>query len=179
MALTFFQKLQVGFRVWSRRRDEDAKKRDEEFLKRNVSWGTQSTVLPPPTQSGGSATALQIDREGLQVAYLDDSGRIAYFLDVETGDVIEIRGETRPEVSGNGARYKRVPQRGSDAQDREAFVETLEPSPVRESLRANINTTDFRKVLAGDRNVERAWYNFKNQRATSAIASWIRGLGLH
>jgi hypothetical protein len=185
MALTFFQKVQVMFRGWARRREEDAKRRDEEFLKRNAAWGTASggqapsPVAPPTAQARAPVLHLQIDREGLQVAYLDDSGVIAYFLDVQTGDVVEIRGETLPDISTNPARYKRVPQRGADADDRKAFVETLEPSPVREFLRSNINTNDFRKILAGDRSVERGWYNFRNQRATSAIESWIRSLGLH
>lgn len=187
MALTFFQKLRVVFRGWARRREEDAKRRDAEFLKRNAAWGTPgggqapSPVSPPPGQTRALVLQLDIDREGLQVAYLDDSGVIAYFFDVQTGDVVEIRGETRPDVSGNPARYTRVPQRGADADadDRKAFVETLEPSPISESLRSNINTSDFRKILAGDRGVERAWYNLRNQRATSAIESWIRSLGLH
>jgi hypothetical protein len=178
MALTFFQKLQVVFRGWARRREEDAKRRDEEFLKRNAPWGKQTTI-PPPSSLAHPRDDTKIDREGLQVAYLDDSGVIAYFLDVQTGDVVEIRGETLPDISANPARYKRVPQRGADADDRKAFVETLEPSPVREFLRSNINTNDFRKILAGDRSVERGWYNFRNQRATSAIESWIRSLGLH
>ena len=34
------------------------------------------------------------------------------------------------------------------------------------------------KVVASDRGVERAWYNFKNDRATKAIESWLRAIGL-
>ncbi len=184
MALTFFQKLQVAFRGWSRRREEEAKRRDEEFLRRNAAWGKNlecgghAAALRPRDESGGAATALQIDLDGLQVAYLDDSGQIAYYLDTKSGEVVEIRGENRPEITGNSARYKRVPQRGADADDRRAFAETLEASPVKEFLKANVGTGDFRKILATDRNVERAWYNFRNQRATSAIDTWLRGLGL-
>ena len=78
MALTFFQKLQVAFRVWSRRRADDAKRKDEEFLTRNISWGSGGQAPSPVTPRTGQAGApvLQIDLEGLQVAYLDDSGVI-------------------------------------------------------------------------------------------------------
>ncbi len=181
MALTFFQRLQVAFRGWSRRREDDARKRDAEFLKRNAGWGRTQSATPAPESlpHARDDTAKQIDREGLQVAYLDDSGQIGYFLDAETGEVVEVRGPGNPEIIGNPGRYKRVPQRGAEVDDRAAFVETLDPSPIREFLKSNINTNDFRKVLAGDRGVERAWYNFKNQRATNAIESWIRSLGLH
>lgn len=181
MALTFFQRLKVAFRGWSRRQEDDARKRDAEFLKRNAGWGQQQSAAPAPGSltHARDDTGAQIDREGLQVAYLDDSGQIGYFLDVQTGEVVEVRGGGDPQIIGNPARYKRVPQRGAEGDDRAAFVETLEPSPIRELLKSNINTNDFRKVLASDRAVERAWYNFKNQRATNAIESWIRSLGLH
>ena len=31
-------------------------------------------------------------------------------------------------------------------------------------------------VLASDRSIERAWYNFRNSRATDAIADWLKRL---
>ena len=37
---------------------------------------------------------------------------------------------------------------------------------------------NFRSVLASDRNAERAWYNFRNDRATAAIEAWLKKLGL-
>ena len=174
MALTFFQKLQVAFRGWSRRREEEETKRNEEFLKRNVQWSA------PPAKAAEAAALhraapREIDLEGLQVAYLDDSGQIEYYLDMQTGEVVEVRGAAPP---ADQSRFKRVPQRGADIDDRRAFVETLEDSLVKEFLKANVGTGDFRKILATDRNVERAWYNFRNQRATSAIASWLQSLGL-
>jgi hypothetical protein len=181
MALTFFQKLQVAFRGWSRRREDDAKKRDAEFLKRNASWsgGQAPSPVVSQQQTGQAKTpVLQIDYEGLQVAYLDDSGQIGYFLDVQTGEVVEMRGTADPTVMGNPARYKRVPQRGADIDDRRAFIDSLDPSPLRDSLGAHVATVEFRRILASDRAAERAWYNFRNQRATSAIGQWIRSLGM-
>lgn len=178
MALTLWQKLRVGFRVWARRRDEEAKRRNEEFLRRNVQWAKPSPAPAPSAAHPGRRT---LDLEGLQVAYLDDSGRIAHYLDVQTGEVVEfLQTESRPDVTANAARYRAVPRRSaqSDAEDRRAFVETLEPSRVQQSLSQASDAHAFRQVLATDRNAERAWYKFKNDRATDAIETWLRGLGL-
>lgn len=187
MALTWFQRMKVALRGWSRRREEEDRKRQDEFLKRNVTWGatppTAAAASAVPHRTGGApagARPLQIDREGLQVGYLDDSGRIAYYLDTQSGDVIESRdAATNTEMERSG-RFRRVPARSdeSDAEDRRAFVETLEPSRIRQSLSMTMTAHDFRKILATDRTIERAWYNFKNERATAAIESWLRGLGL-
>src|SRR5581483_2786102 len=99
-------------------------------------------------------------------------GRIVYYLDVESGEVVESRdGEKLAEP-----RYRRVPRRSaaSDAADQREFVTTLEPSPLRDALRAARDPAEFRKALAQDRRIERAWYVFKNDRATAAIESWLR-----
>ena len=180
MALTWFQRLKVAFRGWSRRRDEA----NDEFLRKNTGWAPQPgpAAGKAPTDGRGAASpaSKKIDLEGLQVAYLDDSGQIAYYLDTVSGDVVEARdAPTRADMEISG-RFKRVPARSgeSDSADRRAFVASLEESPLKQSLSATANPQDFRKALAEDRAAERAWYNFKNQRATTAIASWLQSLGL-
>jgi hypothetical protein len=42
----------------------------------------------------------------------------------------------------------------------------------------SVATPTFRTVLASDRNVERAWYNFRNDRAIAAIEEWLKKSGL-
>ena len=170
MALTLWQRIRVAFRGWARRREE----RNAEFVKQNVGWnGGQA---PPPvlgsrvagSQAGQArAPVLQLDLDGLQTAYLDRSGRIAYFLDIETGEVVE-------NINADPARYKRVPAQTpeSEAADRAAFAREKRP----EMATADANT--FRAILATDRALERAWYSFKNDRAARAIESWLRSLGL-
>lgn len=180
MALTWFQRLQVAFRGWSRRREEDAKRREQDLLRRNVTWGSKPEAAPGPVAAAPRSNAKPIDLEGLQVAYLDESGQIGYYLDVESGNVVEARdAATRANVE-KSERFKVVPSRTleSEAEDRSAFIATLEPSSVRQSLSMTTNANDFRKVLTSDRSIERSWYNFKNQRATSAIESWLQRLGL-
>jgi hypothetical protein len=179
MALTWFQKLKVAFRGWSRRREQA----NEEFLRKNTGWGGQQPATAKTAAGGGAApleTRRKIDLEGLQVAYLDDSGQIAYYLDTVSGDVVEARdAPTRADMERSG-RFKRVPARSdeSDAADRGAFIETLEESVLKQSLSTTTDAHDFRRVIATDRAAERSWYNFKNQRATNAIASWLQSLQL-
>jgi hypothetical protein len=108
-----------------------------------------------------------IDMEGLVVAYLDDSGQFQHYLDIQTGEVIDTR-EVLEDV-----RYRRVPPREAD--ERSAFLAVLEDSGARARLAAAQN---FRSELARDRGLERAWYNFKNDRAIAAIEEWLREIGL-
>jgi arylamine N-acetyltransferase len=166
------QKLRLAFRGWQRRR-ADAQK---EFVAKNASWGGVGQAPSPvavPARGGqaGAPVLHTIDLEGLQVAYLDDSGVIVYYLDTESGEVVEARdGEKYAEP-----RYRRVPRRSSasDASDRREFVASLDPSSMRDALRAALDQAEFRRVLSEDRKLERTWYVFKNDRATAAIESWL------
>jgi len=164
------QKLRLALSGWARRREEAQR----EFVAKNAGWGSAGQAPSPVPGASGAPAQDEVDLEGLQVAYLDDSGRIVYYLDTESGEVVESRdGEKFPEP-----RYKRVPRRSasSDAADQREFVTTLEPSSLRDALRAARDPVEFRKVLSQDRKLERTWYMFKNDRATAAIESWLRGL---
>jgi hypothetical protein len=179
MAISFFQKIRLALRGWSRRREEDDKRKQDEFLRRNMQWAP-----PPPareqTAEGGApvnpgAPLKTIDLEGLQAAYLDGSGVIAYYLDVESGEVVE----TRDGATLDAARFKRVPPRAPEVDDRRAFIETLEPaSSIRVLLMKSVGSPAFRSVLASDRATERAWFNFRNDRATKAVEEWLKNSGL-
>jgi len=162
---TLMQKLRLALRGWSRRREE-AKK---EFLAKNTAWS-------PPSLRGGQAPppvpSQSIDIDGLTVAYLDDSGHFAHYFDTETGDILDVAVNQ----SFDPPRYRRIPQRSaqSESDDRRAFVDKLEPSRGRDELARAIGVPEaFRKALASDRTIERAWYNFKNDRAIAAIEQWL------
>ena len=168
---TLMQKIRLALRGWSRRREEAQR----EFLARNL----PRTGAPPataPARSASSASATAIDIDGLTVAYLDDSGHFAHYLDTESGDVVDVgRDETRA-----APRFRRIPQRTaqSESEDRRAFVEKLEPSRGRDELARAIGVPEaFRKALASDRALERAWYSFKNDRAIAAIEEWLQSEG--
>ncbi len=158
-----FDRIRSSFEAWGRRRDE----RQRDFLAANTGWAH------PAGNAGGRAgsSRLEVDREGLQAAFLDQSGRIAYYLDLESGEVIDDRegGALSP------PRYRRVPARGGDADaaERRAFLDGLEPSPSRDRLAAANDAAEFRGVLAAERNLERAWYIFRNDRASAAAEKWL------
>jgi hypothetical protein len=158
---TLMQKIRLAIRGWSRRREEAEK----EFLAKNV-WGPASAG-PEVDRLKPAATQTPVDTEGLTVAYLDDSGRIAYYLDTETGEVVDVRDGTVLAPP----RYRRVPARSeqTDAEDRRAFA------AEHEALAGSVASAEaFRRVLSGDRKLERAWYNFKNDRAIAAIEEWLK-----
>ena len=62
----------------------------------------------------------------------------------------------------------------SEAEDRRLFAGALDPGKMRDKLAAALDPTEFRRVLSTDRAIERAWYNFKNDRANAAIDAWSR-----
>jgi hypothetical protein len=174
MAVSFFQKIRLVFRGWSRRREQ----REQEFLRKNTKWAqpqpvvvAPSTVPKAPARATGPQT---IDLDGLQAAYLDASGVIAYYLDIANGEVVENRDGTTLDAT----RFKRVPMRKSEDDDRRAFIETVEAPATKLALMKSVASPTFRSVLASDRATERAWYNFRNSRATSAIEQWLKQLGL-
>jgi hypothetical protein len=163
------QKIRLVIRGWQRRREEH----DKEFLARNAAWGVApSAVAPAPVKSRSFA----VDTEGLTVAYLDDSGRLAHFLDIESGDILDLGAEeldTHPEM--NDPSYRRIPSRSekSEVEDRRAFISSLGPSPARDALARSADAEMFRRALASNRTIERAWYNFRNDRAIAAIEAWL------
>ena len=156
------QKIRLAIRGWNRRRDE----KQQEFLKQNTwSGGAPS----PSTATPQRAAALHIDVEGLTVAYLDDSGHFQHYLDIESGDVIDSREPL------TGERYRRVPSHRSDADERRDFIMMVEDSADRARL---TRAENFRSEIARDRSLERAWYNFRNDRAIGAIQKWLREIGV-
>jgi hypothetical protein len=160
MAISLMQRIRLWWRGSQRRREE----KDREFLERNVAWQPPS-VPATPASGQPPAASLTVDREGLQAAYLDRSGVILYYLDKETGEVTESREEL------TDSRYARVPTQ-SDEDDQRAFLRTL-TLPQRAHFQ---KVESFRAAVAEDRTLEKAWYNFKNDRATRAIEAWLKTL---
>ena len=166
---TLMQKIRLVIRGWQRRREQN----DNEFVTRNASWGTAPVVASPPRKS---SRTFVVDTEGLTVAYLDDSGQLAHFLDTDSGDIVDLRvtelasrSELRP------PRYRRVPSRSekSESEDLRAFIASLDASPARDALARSADADSFRRALATNRTIERAWYNFRNDRAIAAIEAWL------
>jgi hypothetical protein len=176
---SLLQRVRLAWRGWSYRREEEARRREEDFLTHNTGWARGGGVGNAIRPSGAVGS---IDREGLQVAFLDDSGRFAHWLDLESGQLVEFPVADSAEhayIAQSPRRYRRVPTRSeaSDAADRSAFVAALELSRVRARLVDALgDPVAFRSILSTDRTIERAWFSFKNDRASDAIEGWLREL---
>jgi hypothetical protein len=160
------QKIRLGIRGWQRRREE----KEKEFLTQNASWGATAPVIAPAPAKTRTFT---IDMEGLTVAYLDDSGQLAHFLDTSDGEIVDVRiADAATYVE---PRYRRIPSRNpnADAEDRRAFIASLDASRSRDALARSSDADSFRRALSADRTLERAWYNFRNDRAIAAIEEWL------
>jgi hypothetical protein len=157
---TLMQKIRLALRGWNRRREE----KNQQFLAQSgwtgASGGGQPRGGQPPSAVPIQTTTI-IDIEALVIAHLDASARTTYYLDTESGDVIESN------VALDSARYKPVPA-ASHEDDRTAFLATIESNAGLE------NADSFRSVLSKDRKLERAWFNFRNDRAIAAIQRWLR-----
>jgi hypothetical protein len=118
-----------------------------------------------------------VDLDGLQVAYLGVA--LAHYLDLETGDIIDIPLDAEP--PGSSARFLRIPTRTpeTEAEDRRLFLEKKESAPLRAQLAPLVDDAHaYRMVLSEDRRIERSFFNFKNDRATLAIEAWLESEGL-
>jgi hypothetical protein len=153
------QKIRLAFKGWNRRREE----RDRAFVAKHA-WGA-----PPPTAAAASRVpTVAVDVDGIQIAYLDTSGRTEFYLDTQTGDVIESNTPL------DGLRYRRIPS-ASHEDDRIAFLEIVEDAGDRSRL---ADADSFRSNLSANRTLEKAWYNFRNDRALRIIDGWLREIGL-
>src|SRR5512140_3182188 len=108
---SFIEKIVQAIDGWGKRREE----RERAFVAANAGWNAPAAA---GAQQARKST-IAIDREGLQAAFLDQSGRIAYYLDTESGEVVE----SRDAAAFAEPRYRRVPSRpaAADEEDRRAF----------------------------------------------------------
>ena len=146
MAMTLMQRLRLWWKGSQRRREEFGK---------TPAWGSPSPPDPLPASRGEGSRQVVFDRDGILSAYLDQSGRTNYYLDLQSGEVIESNTSTHP----------RIPTINED-EERRAFIAAN-----------GINAASpFRETIAKDRTLERAWYNFKTQRANDAIDAWLKSI---
>jgi hypothetical protein len=104
---------------------------------------------------------------------------LAHYLDLETGDILDVSLDDPPFADTD--RYRRIPTRTpeSEAEDRRAFLPTIKHPAARQHFAALVDDTmAFRQALSEDRLIERAFFNFKNEQATKAIAAWLAEEGL-
>ena len=125
---------------------------------------------------------MELDWEGLTVAFAARSTLMNHFLDRATGEVHahlngspELREALLHERSG---RYLRIPKstRDVDAARCRAFAPRMESAAAREKALLALESGGpgaFRDVLLSYPNDEKAWFVFRDRRVRDELRAWL------
>ena len=125
---------------------------------------------------------MELDWEGLTVAFAARSTLMNHFLDRATGEVhahlngsSELREALLHERSG---RYLRIPKstRDVDAARCRAFAPRMESAAAREKALLALESGGpgaFRDVLLSYPNDEKAWFVFRDRRVRDELRAWL------
>lgn len=125
---------------------------------------------------------MELDREGLTVAFAARSKLMNHFLDRGTGEVHahlngspELREALLHERSGA---YLRIPKSTPDvdAERCRAFAPRMEKVEVREKALAALvseGPSGFRNALLESPNDESAWFIFRDRRVREELKAWL------
>ena len=130
---------------------------------------------------------MELDWEGLAVAFAARSKQMNHFLDRETGDVVahlngspELRPALEKEREG---RYLRIPKSTPDVDAARArdFAPRMESAAVREKALAALaadGLNAFREALIASPNDEAAWFVFRDRRVRDELRVWLAAQGV-
>jgi hypothetical protein len=130
---------------------------------------------------------LDIDWEGLVVAFENRSQRITHFFDRTTGDVVQVvaeRDAARHATLSADPRYAALPRDSGERSrgDLDDFTAHCEDDACRRELAAALSTADpvssFREALRGHPKEEAHFFQFKERRARERAIEWLRGQGI-
>jgi Uncharacterised protein family (UPF0158) len=129
---------------------------------------------------------LEIDWEGLVVAFENRSQKITHFFDLQTGDVVPVleTDAARHAALSADPRYAALPRdRGERSRgDLEAFAEHCEDPACRRELAAALSAADpvsaFRRALLRHPKEESHFFQFKEKRARDRAVEWIKAQGI-
>jgi hypothetical protein len=129
---------------------------------------------------------MELDWEGLGVAFAARSKQMNHFVDRETGEVVaHLNGspELRPALELERAgRYLRIPKSTPDVDGARAraFAPTMESAAVRAAALAALEKggpNAFREALIASPNDEKAWFVFRDRRVREELKEWLRANG--
>jgi len=130
---------------------------------------------------------LEIDWEGLVVAFENRSQRITHFFDRSTGDVVQVLAERDPvrhaELSAD-ARYAALPRDAGERSrgDLADFASHCEDDACRRELSAALSSADsiaaFREALRRNPKEEAHFFQFKEKRARERAVEWLTAQGI-
>ncbi len=134
---------------------------------------------------------MELDWEGLNVAFAARSLQMNHFLDLETGEVhahlngsLELRSALEKERAG---RYLRIPKSTPDVDRARCleFLPRMESEDARrlaakalEELSGAASVNAFRMALVGFGNDEAAWFVFRDRCVREELRTWLRAAGV-
>jgi hypothetical protein len=126
---------------------------------------------------------LEIDWEGLVVAFESRSRQITHFFDRSSGEVAQVleRDVARHSAMTADTRYLAVPRdRGERSRgDLEEFAALCEDPAARRDLEAALSSEDFttayRSALLRHPKQESRFFQFKQRRARERAEEWLTG----
>ncbi len=129
---------------------------------------------------------LEVDWEGLVVAFESRSRQITHFLDRQSGEVIQVLERDAEKHSAMSAdpRYAAVPRDGGERSrgDLEQFAALCEDPSSRRDLETALSTADFvtayRAALLRHPKEEARFFQFKERRARERAEEWLSKIGI-
>ncbi len=129
---------------------------------------------------------LDVDWEGLVVAFESRSHQITHFFDRESGDVVQVleQDAARHTAMSGDPRYAAVPRDQGERSrgDLEEFLAVSEDSAVRRELAAALDSDDYatayRGVLLRRPKEEARFFQFKERRARERAEKWLSEIGV-
>jgi hypothetical protein len=129
---------------------------------------------------------LELDWEGLVVAFESRSRQITHFFDRQTGDVVQVleRDAARHSAMSSDPRYVAVPRDSGERSrgDLEEFAAQCEDAGCRRDLTSALAAPDFaaayRNALLRHPREEARFFQFKQRRARERAEQWLAAMGI-
>lgn len=129
---------------------------------------------------------LEIDWEGLVVAFESRSQKITHFFDRQSGDVVQVleRDAERHAALAADPRYAALPRDGGERSrgDLDEFAAHCSDAPCRRDLEAALKAEDpataYRAALLRHPKEEAHFFQFKERRARERAVEWLKGEGI-
>lgn len=130
---------------------------------------------------------MNIDWEGLVVAFESRSQLITHFFDRESGEVVQVVKERDPKKHDEltaSARFVAVPKDHGErgVGEIELFLAEVENGKLREKLGASLSAEQpelsFREALVADAREEARFFQFKQRRARERAEEWLAATGV-
>lgn len=129
---------------------------------------------------------LDVDWEGLAVAFESRSRQITHFFDRETGEVVQVleRDAERHAAMSADPRYTALPRDSGERSrgDQEEFAAACEDAACRRDLAAALGAEDpvpaYRSALLRHPKEEAKFFRFKERRARERAREWLTASGI-